>query len=260
VNAGSATLIGAVVATTVVAGVAAMLVVSVVVVSVVVVSVAGAALVGTAVVVGAAVVATGSELDGSSLRHAPSSATVATRSATARLRPSSLIRSPFRSAREQRFALGHRIGRSVCEASTWSDAAMPLPIERADADPSDPAPDGRERRWQASATGFSFGGPPSAATPALAAAQHALSLAAIDDNARLAKNYVGVADTLPAEWQDAAAFATYGIAVTPVELTTLVAAIDALVRPYIAATRDDPPATAERVHVTLQAFPRTEPR
>ncbi len=133
-------------------------------------------------------------------------------------------------------------------------------VERADADQSDPAPDGRERRWQASATGFSFGGPPSTATPALTAAQHALSLAAIDDNARLAKSYVGVADTLPAEWQDAAAFATYGIAVTPGELTTLVTAIDELVRPYIAATRNGPPATADRVHVTLQAFPRTEPR
>lgn len=132
-------------------------------------------------------------------------------------------------------------------------------VERAD-DQSDPAPDGRERLWQASATGFSFGGPPSAATPALSAAQHALSLAAIDDNARLAKSYVGVADTLPDEWQDAAAFATYGIAVTPGELTTLVAAVDALLRPYIAATRNDPPATGERVHVTLQAFPRTEPR
>ncbi len=51
--------------------------------------------------------------------------------------------------------------------------------------------------------------------------------------------YVNQADTLDAAWQDAAAFATYGLAVTADELRDLTDAIDALIRPFIAATRAD---------------------
>ena len=81
----------------------------------------------------------------------------------------------------------------------------------------------------------------------------------IDEAARLARRYVNQADTLDAAWQDAAAFATYGLAVTADELRDLTEAIDALVRPFIAATRADRPADSEAVHVTLQAFRRIDP-
>jgi Helix-turn-helix domain len=119
--------------------------------------------------------------------------------------------------------------------------------------------DGRERVWRATATGFSFGGAPSADRPATRAARQALGVLGIDEAARLARRYVNQAETLDAEWQDAAAFATYGLAVTADELRVLAEAIDAVVRPFIAATRVDRPAGSEPVHVTLQAFRRIDP-
>ena len=119
--------------------------------------------------------------------------------------------------------------------------------------------DGRERVWRATATGFSFGGPPSEDRPAARAARQALGVLGIDEAARLARRYVNQADDLDAAWQDAAAFATYGLAVTAGELRDLAEAIDALVRPFIGATRGDCPADSESVHVTFQAFRRLDP-
>ena len=80
----------------------------------------------------------------------------------------------------------------------------------------------------------------------------------IDEATRLAKRYVDEADTLDPAWQDAAGFATYGLAVTADELRELTDAIDALIRPFIAATRVDVPNGSEAVHVTLQAFRRID--
>ena len=119
-------------------------------------------------------------------------------------------------------------------------------------------PDGRQRVWRATATGISFGGAPSTDRPAVRSARHALSVLSIDEAARLAKRYLTHADTLDAPWQDAAAFATYGAAMTADELRDLTAAIDALVRPFIGVTRVDPPDGSQIVHVTLQAFRRIE--
>jgi predicted ArsR family transcriptional regulator len=120
------------------------------------------------------------------------------------------------------------------------------------------APDGRQRVWRATATGFSFGGAPSTDRPAARSARQALSVLGIDEATRLAKRYVTQTGTLDASWQDAAEFATYGLAVTADELRHLTAAIDALVRPFIGATRHDPPDGSEVVHVTLQAFRRID--
>jgi hypothetical protein len=41
-------------------------------------------------------------------------------------------------------------------------------------------------------------------------------------------------------------------------LAELVTRLDALIRPYIAATRDDAPTGAAVVHLGLQAFPLEE--
>ena len=120
------------------------------------------------------------------------------------------------------------------------------------------SPDGRERVWRATATGFSFGGPPSADRPAARSTRQALGVLGIDEAARLARRYVNRADTLDAAWQDAAGFAVYGLAVTSNELRDLIQAIDAVVRPFIAATRSDVPDGSEAVHVTLQAFRRID--
>jgi hypothetical protein len=130
-------------------------------------------------------------------------------------------------------------------------------VERVD-DTGGAGADGRERLWRATATGFMFGGPPSEDGPATHAARHALSVAGIDENARLAKRYLRDADLLPAEWQDAAGFATFGLLVTPEELSALGQAVDNVLRPFIGATRTDAPDGAEPVHVTVQAFRRTD--
>jgi hypothetical protein len=45
--------------------------------------------------------------------------------------------------------------------------------------------------------------------------------------------------------------------VTPEELRAIVERIDAIVRPYIAATRSDAPDDAAIAHLSLLAFPRS---
>jgi DNA-binding transcriptional ArsR family regulator len=131
-------------------------------------------------------------------------------------------------------------------------------VERADGPHGARRGDGRERLWRASSTGYVFGGPPSEENPALNAARHAVLVAGIDDNARLAKRYLGDSEQLSDEWRDAGGFAAYGLLVTADELAALVQAVDATLRPFIGATRVDAPDGAERVHVTVQAFRRTD--
>jgi predicted ArsR family transcriptional regulator len=132
-------------------------------------------------------------------------------------------------------------------------------VERADSDGrSRERTDGRERLWRASATGFSFGKRPSESSAAVTATQQALTAARIDDSARLAHQFLERSADTTTDWLDASAFATYGLAVTPAELADLVAGVDRLLRPYIAATRVDPPEGSRPVHVTVQAFPRAE--
>ena len=78
-------------------------------------------------------------------------------------------------------------------------------------------------------------------------------------NAELAAGFLATALDEPTAWQDAAEFATYGLLVDVAELQSIQQAIDALLRPLIAATRDDAPDGARNVHVTFQAFPRRPP-
>jgi hypothetical protein len=80
----------------------------------------------------------------------------------------------------------------------------------------------------------------------------------VDENARLAREYLASAAALPAEWQDAAGFATYGLRVTADELVSIGTALDEVLRPYIGATREDPPEGARAVHVTVQVFARAD--
>ena len=91
-------------------------------------------------------------------------------------------------------------------------------VERVDLPAGTPRGDGRERPWQASSTGYAFGGAPSTESPAINAARHAVLVAGIDDNARLAKRYLADADELSAEWRDAGGFASYGLLVAADEL------------------------------------------
>lgn len=124
-------------------------------------------------------------------------------------------------------------------------------VERADREG-----DGRDRPWRAVATGYSIGPSPSTHGVVTRTATLAAVSASVAAYADLAESFLAGALALPDDWQDAAEFAGYGLAVDAAELRAIVSAIDAIVRPYLAVTRTDPPAGARPVHVTLQAFPR----
>ena len=114
--------------------------------------------------------------------------------------------------------------------------------------------DGRERRWRAAATGFAF----TAAGPAGRAAEHALGVVQLDEEDRLSRASLREADELPEDWRVASGLSTYGLLMSPAELTALRARLDALIRPYIAMTREDAPPDARPVHLGLRAFRRPE--
>jgi hypothetical protein len=118
--------------------------------------------------------------------------------------------------------------------------------------------DGRARPWQAAATSFAFGEPGAAAT---LAAQVSLLALQLDSDRALAQEFMHRAGDLPAHWRDASNFSRYSLAATPQELAELVQRIDELVRPFIGLTRDNPPAAARAVHLSLYAFlnPGTAP-
>lgn len=119
------------------------------------------------------------------------------------------------------------------------------------------AADGRERPWRPTSTGLDYGPPDGEPADAVAAvAERQLMHVGIDDEAALAHLAVEGRAELPAEWRRATTMATYGLQVTASELAELTRAIDALVRPYIAATRDDAPSAARAVHVSVGAFRR----
>jgi DNA-binding MarR family transcriptional regulator len=126
-------------------------------------------------------------------------------------------------------------------------------VERAD-----DAADGRERPWRAAATGFDFS--QVEAEPAARAALQTIAAMQLDEESRLARAYLRGEDELPEDWRRSAHQNTYGLLVTPEELRELTARLDAVLRPYLAPTRDDAPDGARPVHVFLSAFLRPDAR
>ena len=122
----------------------------------------------------------------------------------------------------------------------------------------DDAVDGRTRRWRCVATGFDFGELVSTASPALQAASAAVIATSLEESHRLVRHYLSHVDEVSASWQDAASFATFALLVNAEELRSVVAAIDAIVRPLRQVTRDNAPADAASVHLSFVAFPRTD--
>ena len=127
-------------------------------------------------------------------------------------------------------------------------------VERA---PAVPGGDGRDRPWRPVATGMRYGrAADEGASPIEAALTRELIHAGIDHDAELAHRAADAHDGQPAAWRAAETISTYGLLVTPAELATITAAIDAVVRPWIGLTRSDVPAGARAVHVQLAAFLR----
>lgn len=120
----------------------------------------------------------------------------------------------------------------------------------------DESGDARERPWRALVTGFSV---PPDADPASPDGRPAALIAAlsIQRDQRLVRGWLARRDRAPARWRDADHYGLYTLRLTPDELRVLGDQIDALVRPFIAATRDDAPAGAEAVHLGFHGFPLT---
>ncbi len=116
----------------------------------------------------------------------------------------------------------------------------------------DESADGRERPWRATITGFELDRSGSEGVEAAAVMAASLQL-----DQRLVRDYLTHRDQVSEPWRRSDAYAAYTLRVSPGELRELVAQLDALIRPLIAATRDAPPEDAEPVHLGLQAFPRS---
>ena len=118
------------------------------------------------------------------------------------------------------------------------------------------AADGRERPWRAAATGFRIG--PLDDTPAVRSALQILASVQLDEELRLARAYLRHEDELPEPWRHSAEFNTYGLLATPGEVHDLAERLDALIRPYLAPTRQDAPDGARPVHLMLAAYLRPD--
>jgi predicted ArsR family transcriptional regulator len=116
--------------------------------------------------------------------------------------------------------------------------------------------DGRTRRWRAASVSYSFGPISSDDSPDERAAKAALSSTRLDENARLAQEYLSRADELTKEWQRASTLSSYDVDVSAEELVQVLLAIDDLLRPVRAATRTETPDDSRRVRVIVDAFPR----
>lgn len=116
----------------------------------------------------------------------------------------------------------------------------------------DPSGDGRSRPWRTTITGFTTDG----VDPADLAGLDRMLAASVELDHHLLREYLRGRDAVPQGWRDVDVHATYGLALTPSELAEVVERLDAVVRPYIQATRQGAPADAEHVHLSLSAFPR----
>ena len=117
-----------------------------------------------------------------------------------------------------------------------------------------PSEDGRERPWRATVTGLSMD--LDSDDPSVAASATAMLQASIQLDYQLAREHVRRRDRIEGAWRDVDAHAQYGLRVSPAELQSIVERIDAIVRPYIAATRHDAPGEAAIANLSLLAFPR----
>jgi len=112
--------------------------------------------------------------------------------------------------------------------------------------------DGRERPWRALVTGFDADVDSEGELSPQAADLLALSL---QRDQRLVREHLARRDELPRRWRTADVYSHYTLRLTPQEVTELTGKLDALIRPYIAATREDAPRGSGIVRFGMQAFP-----
>jgi DNA-binding transcriptional ArsR family regulator len=120
--------------------------------------------------------------------------------------------------------------------------------------------DGRERPWRTTITGFRTADDGLDPASEQARGSGELMAAGLALDQRLARDYLARRDQVDPEWREVDQYNTYTLAIAPAELRELADKLDELIRPLIAATRQDAPADAEIVHLNVYAFPRTEPQ
>ena len=122
--------------------------------------------------------------------------------------------------------------------------------------------DGRERPWRPVYTGLelhpSVDDPDPEVMTAARAARASLANMEIQEQARLARQYLRLEPRAPRPWREVAGVNSYSLRLTAEELAGLVQALDAAIRPFIGLTRADPPEGAEPAHLDFKAFLRPE--
>jgi DNA-binding transcriptional ArsR family regulator len=117
------------------------------------------------------------------------------------------------------------------------------------------AEDGRERPWRSVSTGLTFG---RSEDPGFSigsdTVERALADRQVDDEAALVHRAIAQRDEQPVEWREASMLSGYALRLTPDELRVLGERLDALIRPYIALTREDAPQGSDVVALHLNAF------
>ena len=119
-----------------------------------------------------------------------------------------------------------------------------------------PSGDGRERPWRALVTGFDTDVDEGGAVSPQAEQLFAVML---QRDERIVREYIAGRGEVPRRWRDADVFASYTLRLSPRELSELSSKLDALIRPYVAATREGAPRGSALVQLGLRAFP-TEAR
>ncbi|MBP2326123.1 DNA-binding transcriptional ArsR family regulator [Kibdelosporangium banguiense] len=114
----------------------------------------------------------------------------------------------------------------------------------------------RDKPWRATQVGLDFGD--FTGDPATKAAHLATMGTSVANDQLLTQRFVDSIEVLEPEWQHVSGMNTYALKVTAAELEELSAAIDALIRPFVATIREDAPADARPVHASWRGFPRIE--
>ena len=112
--------------------------------------------------------------------------------------------------------------------------------------------DGRERPWEALVTGFDTGS--DASGERMTAHESKLLAVSLQRDQQLVRDYMARREGEPQRWREADFYGTYTLSLTPAELADLSARLDAVIRPYIAATRGTRGPESELVHVNVHAF------
>ncbi|HEY9475980.1 MAG TPA: helix-turn-helix domain-containing protein [Mycobacteriales bacterium] len=126
-------------------------------------------------------------------------------------------------------------------------------LERSGLVVAEESTDGRERPWRATITGFGVNADQMGSRPA-----DALIALSVQRDHRLTREYLARRSEISEEWRAADGHATYTLRMTPQELDALGEQLDALIRPYLAATREGAPVNGALVHLGLHAFPLIE--